>query len=75
MIMRCVIRGLHCILHYVLCYGDYFEEEKPFVYTVNEGVFSVIVLLYDHFFFFFKVRVCNEKVIFLFLNQNICCGY
>ena len=22
-----------------------------------------------------KLRMCNEKLIFLFLNQNICCGY
>ena len=22
-----------------------------------------------------KLRVCNKNVIFLFLNQNICCGY
>ena len=22
-----------------------------------------------------KLRVCIEKLIFLFLNQNICCGY
>ena len=22
-----------------------------------------------------KLRVPNEKIIFLFLNQNICCGY
>ena len=22
-----------------------------------------------------KLRVCNTKLIFLFLNQNICCGY
>ena len=22
-----------------------------------------------------KLRVCNENLIFLFLNQNICCGY
>ena len=21
------------------------------------------------------LRVCNRKLIFLFLNQNICCGY
>ena len=21
------------------------------------------------------LRVCNENLIFLFLNQNICCGY
>ena len=21
------------------------------------------------------VRVCNEKLIFLFVNKNICCGY
>ena len=21
------------------------------------------------------LRVCNRKIIFLFLNQNICCGY
>ena len=47
--MRCVIRVLHCFLHYVLCYGDNFEEE-----TVNKGVFSVIVLLYDHYFDFFR---------------------
>ena len=23
----------------------------------------------------FKYNVCNKKLIFLFLNQNICCGY
>ena len=22
-----------------------------------------------------ELRVCNENLIFLFLNQNICCGY
>ena len=22
-----------------------------------------------------KIRVCNQKLIFLFLNQYICCGY
>ena len=22
-----------------------------------------------------QLRVCNENLIFLFLNQNICCGY
>ena len=22
-----------------------------------------------------KLRVCTKKLIFLFLNQNICCGY
>ena len=23
----------------------------------------------------FYLRVCNRKIVFLFLNQNICCGY
>ena len=23
----------------------------------------------------FNLRVCDEKIFFLFLNQNICCGY
>ena len=23
----------------------------------------------------FRLRVCTQKTIFLFLNQNICCGY
>ena len=22
-----------------------------------------------------QIRVCNQKLILLFLNQNICCGY
>ena len=22
-----------------------------------------------------KTKVCNKKIIFVFLNQNICCGY
>ena len=22
-----------------------------------------------------KLRVCTRKIIFLFLNQNVCCGY
>ena len=22
-----------------------------------------------------KLTVCNQKIFFLFLNQNICCGY
>ena len=44
------------------CFGPFsFESSSPkFVYTMVTGP---------------KLRVCNENLIFLFLNQNICCEY
>ena len=37
---------------------------------------SVNTLIYTHQHLAgLELRVCNEKIIFLFLDQNICCGY
>ena len=56
---------------------------RPIFYTIN--LFSVILKTIDYLYlqmlpYYFvytglKLRVRNENLIFLFLNQNICCGY
>ena len=34
-----------------------------------------IYLYFSFYMCVYQLRVCNENLIFLFLNQNICCGY
>ena len=36
---------------------------------LNAPVYNILILTGP------QIRVCNRKLFFLFLNQNICCGY
>ena len=47
---------------------------KFFVYHNMKTVMNSMQL-YHWYNKGFKLTVCNENLIFLFLKQNICCGY
>ena len=56
-----------------------------YVCIVLKTAHTEVGALLEHFFVLFElcwtphaglqIRVCNWKLLFLFLNQNICCGY
>ena len=79
----------HCLIaHQLFAMGTI--EVRQFVYTITivctgailngSTVFDKMLPVDDnaqlqHIIAGLKLRVRNENIIFLFLNQNICCGY
>ena len=59
----CMIEGMDCVIitNKWIMFSTKFPmmKNKHFIFQ-NTGL---------------KLRVCNRKIFFLFLNQNICCGY
>ena len=51
-----------CMVHIVLSDKTYLSLGllSPLTYSIKAGL---------------QIRVPNEKLFFLFLNQNVCCGY
>ena len=73
-----------CMLKGWLKYGlntDLINEKSLNVKMTNVGGNSPVFQLFGKNYFSFlpitglKLRVRNKNLIFLFLNQNICCGY